>query len=409
MPETTMASVIRAFVRLALLLPVAFVVATAGCASLTRNPVPVDQMASAQVPGMPGVRGWGGETSHWLQEDLVQSARDEREDVVPRNPDGSRYYHVLTLSGGGAQGAFGAGFLYGWTEAGTRPKFKIVTGISTGSLIAPFAFLGSEYDGQLKEAFTTITSKNVFEMSLPLFGGEALTSTAPLANLIERYIDEEYLTRAAQAHAAGRRLYMGTTNMDAERLVVWNMGAIAASGHSDALELFRNVMRASASLPILFPPVYFDVEVDGRRYDEMHVDGGIMTQVFFTGLSLDLVAAARDVEAPVRGGSVYVIRNDKLSPVPEPIDRKLIAITGRTIAGMIKTMAVADLTRIYLVTEQVGGEFNYVGIPDDFVWDGREAFDREEMRRLFEVGRELAKSGNPWQTVPPLFDERKLR
>lgn len=404
-----MASVTRAFVKLALLLPVAFVVATAGCTSLTRDPVPVDQMAGAQVPGMPGVRGWGGETSPWLQADLVQSARDEQEEIVPRNPDGSRYYHVLALSGGGAQGAFGAGFLYGWAEAGTRPKFKIVTGISTGSLIAPFAFLGSEYDEELKEAFTTITSKNVFEMSLPLFGGEALTSTTPLANLIERYIDEEYLPRAAQAHAAGRRLYIGTTDMDAERLVVWNMGAIAASGHPDALELFRNVMRASASLPILFPPVYIDVEVDGRRYDEMHVDGGIMTQVFFTGLSLDLVAAAREVEARVRGGSVYVIRNDKLSPAPEPIDRKLIAITGRTIAGMIKTMAVADLTRIYLVTEQVGGEFNYVGIPDDFVWEGREAFDREEMRRLFEVGRELAKSGNPWRTVPPLYDERKLR
>ena len=404
-----MASVTRAFVKLALLLPVAFVVATAGCTSLTRNPVPVDQMASAQVPGMPGVRGWGGETSRWLQEDLVQSARDEREDIVPRNPDGSRYYYVLALSGGGAQGAFGAGFLYGWTEAGTRPKFKIVTGISTGSLIAPLAFLGSEYDEQLKDAFTTITSENVFEMSLPFFGGEALTSTTPLANMIERYIDEEYLTRAAQAHAAGRRLYIGTTDLDAERLVVWNMGAIAASGHSDALELFRNVMRASASLPILFPPVYIDVEVGGRRYDEMHVDGGIMTQVFFTGLSLDLVAAARDVEAPVRGGSVYVIRNDKLSPAPEPIDRTLLAITGRAIAGMIKTMAVADLTRIYLVTEQVGGEFNYVGIPDEFVWEGQEAFDREEMRRLFEVGRELAASGNPWRTVPPLYDERKLR
>ena len=248
-------------------------------------------------------------------------------------------------------------------------------------------------------------------MSLPFFGGEALTSTTPLANLIERYIDEEYLTRAAQVHAAGRRLYIGTTDLDAERLVVWNMGAIAASGHPDALALFRNVMRASASLPILFPPVYIDVEVGGRRYDEMHVDGGIMTQVFFTGLSLDLVAAAREleVEAPVRGGSVYVIRNDKLSPAPEPIDRTLLAITGRAIAGMIKTMAVADLTRIYLVTEQVGGEFNYVGIPDEFVWEGQEAFDREEMRRLFEVGRELAASGNPWRTVPPLYDERKLR
>lgn len=403
-----MTDVNSAFAKLASLLVVALAVATTGCGSLPRDPVPVDQMASAEVPGMSDVRGWGGETSPWLQEDLVQSVRDEREDTVPRNPDGSRRYNVLSISGGGAQGAFGAGLLYGWTEAGTRPKFKVVTGISTGALIAPFAFVGSEYDEELKEAFTNITSKDVFKVSAPFFASEAFTSTTPLAKLIARNIDEAYLARAAQTHAAGRRLYIGTTNMDAERLVVWNMGAIAASGHPDALALFRNVMLASASLPILFPPVYIAVEADGQRFDEMHVDGGVMTQVFFTGLSLDLAAVAKEhaAQAPILGGTVYIIRNDKLLPAPRPIDRTLLAITARAVSGMIKTMAIGDFARIYVVTKNAGGDFRYVGIPDDFVWESEEAFDRQEMRRLFEVGRELATSGSAWQDVPPLIQQQ---
>lgn len=404
-----MPTVARAFVKLASLFSVGFVLAATGCASLPREPVPVDRMASAQVPGMPGVRGWGGETSRWLQEDLVQSVRDEREDAVPRNPDGSRHYNVLAVSGGGAQGAFGAGILYGWSQAGTRPKFKVVTGISTGALVAPFAFVGPEYDEQLKEAFTTITSSDIYSAGLSFLSREALTSTAPLANLIAGYIDDEYLARAAQAHAAGRRLYIGTTNLDAERLVVWNMGAIAASGHPDALALFRNVMLASASLPILFPPVYIAVEVDGQRYDEMHVDGGVITQVFFTGLSLDLVAAAAElqVEAPTIGGTVYVLRNDFLRPIAIPIERDLFAITGRTITSMIKTMAIGDVARIYLVSRQAGGDFEFVSIPEDFVWEGEEGFDREEMRRLFEVGRELGASGEAWGDLPPILQRSR--
>lgn len=371
------------------------------CGSLPRNPVPVEKIYGAEVVDMPQVRAWGGALSEHLQRDLVQSIYDEKGLDYVEHDDGSRGYIALAISGGGAKGAFSAGFLNGWSRTGDRPVFKLVTGISAGSLVAPFAFLGPEYDPQLKDAFTTISDREVFKTDVGR--RDALTDTAPLFEVISRYVDESFLKAVAAAHADGRRLYIGTTNLDAQRLVVWNMGAIASHGGPEALDLFRKVMLASSSIPLVFPPVMIDVEVDDSRYDEMHVDGGVMTQVFFYGFTLDLISAVREVKPEIRRnrGRIYILRNGSLGVRPSITERKLLDITNRTLDNMVRAMSWGDLYRVYTITRDRGIDFNYAAIPDDFDWQGKETFDKAEMNRLYQVGYELARNGYDWRKVPP--------
>ena len=268
----------------------------AACATLPRDAVPVERVFDAQIAGMPGVRAWGGIPSEDLQADLIESTRQGEFGQFPVDENGYPIYNALALSGGGATGAFGAGFLNGWTETGKRPDFKIVSGISTGALTAPVAFLGSDYDHLLREVYTGVRTENILKrLSLfaILFQSESLASTAPLQELIERYFDSAFLREVAKRHNQGYRLYIGTHHMDAQRLVVWNMGAIANSAHPEAEDLFRKVVLASASIPTAFPPVLIDAEVDGERYDEMHVDGGVSVQVFFYAGTIDVGAAIK--------------------------------------------------------------------------------------------------------------------
>jgi hypothetical protein len=377
----------------------------AGC-SLPRNPVPIALMSNAELVSVKGIRTYGGEFSPHFQKDVVESIRQERESDFPLQPDGSTSYSTLALSGGGANGAFGAGFLCGWTQAGTRPKFKLVTGISTGALIAPSAFLGSEYDGKLRKSYTTLTTRDVFNVRnvMSLLWEESFADTGPLERLIERHVDQEVLDAIGAEHAHGRRLYIGTTNLDAGRFVVWNMGAIANSGHPDALKLFRKVMLASASIPGAFPPVYFDVEAADKQYDEMHVDGATTTGVFFHGFTLDLPAARKEVhgeKAPKPGGAIYIIRNGQIAPDPEQVRRHFAKIATRALSTLIRAQGWSDLYRVYIITKRDQVDFHYVDIPDDYVPAGKEAFDPKEMNRLFDLGFELAKSGYKWHKVPP--------
>ena len=303
------------------------------CGSLQRNPVPVDQMDAAVVLDMPDVRSWGNQFSAHFQEDILQSVRDEPAGAFPRHPDGALAYNALTLSGGGSDGAFGAGILNGWTESGTRPDFKVVTGISTGALIAPFAFLGPEYDAVLKDFYTGVTTEDILRFRSKVQGirAESLADSAPLAALIASLVDAEFLKAIAEAHARGKRLYIGTTHLDADRLVVWNMGAIAGSDSPKAPELFRSIMLASASIPGAFPPVFVQVEVNGQTFDEMHVDGGVKTQVFLHGAMVDLAEAARTLGGDEKledRSTIYLIRNGKIEPEPTQVRRKTLAIGG---------------------------------------------------------------------------------
>jgi hypothetical protein len=251
-----------------------------GCATVKkRNPLPQDLSPDAQVPGISNARFWGDEPPATVAE-WLHSTKAELEVEYPALIRSAHNY--LAISGGGLNGAFGAGLLLGWTANGDRPEFSLVTGISTGAFTAPFAFLGSDYDAKLKEIYTTVSTKDIIRKRplLEFLTGDSAASTKPLRKLMAKYVDREMMEAVATEHRKGRRLLVGTTNLDAGRPVIWNIGAIAASGDPKALELIHDVLLASAAIPLVFPPLFVEVESDGSRYDEIHVDGGASSQVF---------------------------------------------------------------------------------------------------------------------------------
>jgi len=371
-----------------------------GCGTIKRNPVPLEQMDKAQIPDLPGIRSFGLAFSESFHKDFVQSVRDEPPGLYPLNADGAKPYAILILSGGGEKGAFGAGFLNGWTQAGTRPLFKAVTGVSTGALIAPFAFLGPDYDETLRALFTDSDRKDIVKIRL---GTDSLSNSRPLATLIAQHVTEDVLQKVAAEHARGRRLYIGTTNMDAQGFVVWNMGAIAHSDHPDSLALFRNVMLASASIPVFMPPVMFEVEVGGKRYDEMHADGGTLAQMFFIGFTMDPVAGRKELGIKGGGGKLYIIRNDQSDPVAEQVERKLTDIASRMIHTVMKAQSHGDLLRIYLIAELNDIDYNYIEIPKSYVKKEKGMFNTNEMRRLFALGVEVGAATKRWRKKPYLW------
>ncbi|MEB8434397.1 patatin-like phospholipase family protein [Cocleimonas sp. KMM 6892] len=375
------------------------------CSTLPRHPAPLDKMLSAKISGMSGVRAWSGTFSKDFESDLLLSIKQEKSHLAASSLVKLPASSVLTLSGGGDNGAFGAGFLQGWTKTGTRPTFKLVTGISTGALIAPFAFIGPEYDATLQEAFTTIDANNIyFPRWISFMWSDSFTDTAPLLRLIKRYITNDVLNKVALAHRQGRRLFIGTTNLDADRLVVWNMGAIANSGHPKALELFQQIILASSSVPVAFPPVLIKVEADGKTYDEMHVDGGVKAQLFFLAATLDLTDFRKKlnlVEEPNRKMSIYIIRNAEIGPELKQVPRNLTKISERALSSMIKSQALNDLNRVYGLAKTQGLDFNWVALPEEYEPTESDEFDRKEMNRLFKKGYEQGLKKDVWKKVPP--------
>jgi predicted acylesterase/phospholipase RssA len=377
-----------------------------GCAALLREPVPVELMGKTMIPGLPEVRATAGERNSPLEADLIASFAQESPADFPVQADGSVHYAQLILSGGGANGAFGAGLLNGWSTHGTRPKFKIVTGVSTGALMAPYAFLGAEFDPALKHFYTTTDSRRVFLVrSLRhILSGESLADTGPLAETLNEQIDAAFLERIAAEHRRGRRLYVATTDLDAQRFVIWNLGAIAASGHPKALELFRRAILASASIPVVFPPVFFQVEADGRRYDEMHVDGAVGTRMFYNGGLFDFAAAQRAAGRATAGvENLYVIHNGQLRPVPAQTPRTLRGIGARALGSTAKSAAVGDLFRIYVLAQRGGGNLRWLTLPAGVEIESEESFDPVAMTALFEVGYALGAQGPPWIDRLPGF------
>ncbi len=374
------------------------------CSSLPRRPVPAALIEQAQLPGLADIRSFGDTADDRLVHRFIASIERER-DWLGITADGTLPpAHFLALSGGGANGAFGAGLLAGWSERGDRPEFKIVTGVSTGALIAPFAFLGPRYDADLKELYTTLTTSDLVQKRGVLSGllGEAFEETAGLQRLLEQHVDATMLAEVAREHERGRLLILSTTHMDAERPVIWSMGRIAASGHPDAPKLFRDVMVASASIPGAFPPVLFEVEVDGERYDEMHCDGGVTSQVFLYPPAFSF-ADLPDPRMARRERHLYVIRNGRLRADYAAVERGTLSIAARAVATLVKTQGIGDLYRIYLGCQRDGIEFNLASIPDTFVARPAEFFDPAYMSELYATGRAAMLTGSPWQTAPPGF------
>lgn len=270
------------------LIVIGFVSGSVGCAGkLTRNPLPPELTNEAIIPGVPDARSWADEWPKFSQKRFAEFTDADFQRVFPEIYN--KPHNYLAISGGGANGAFGAGLLAGWTAAGTRPEFTMVTGISTGALSAPFVFLGSDYDDELKKVYTTTTTDEVAikRNTLTAIFSELMADTAPLRKLIEHYINEEVIKAIAMEYKKGRRLYIGTSNLDASRGVIWNVTAIAASDYPRKVELIHDILQASSAIPVAFPPVEIPVEVNGDSYDEMHVDGGTGAQVFVYPAAID--------------------------------------------------------------------------------------------------------------------------
>lgn len=305
--------------------------------------------------------------------------------------------NIMALSGGGADGAFGAGLITGWGEAGTRPEFDIVTGVSTGALMATFVFLGPSADDALTSLYTTTRSDEVFaDRGLTGLLGDSLLDTAPLRTKIAAIVTERTLAAVAAEHARGRRLYVATTNLDAGTVSVWNLGAIASSDDPGRLELYREILRASAAVPGYFAPVLIRTSGDGG--DQMHVDGGVKAPVLLRSFML---------EGPYRRKNVYVLVNGalKLRTSADAVRASLGDIAKKSITELLRGLLYKTVYQSYVTVRQAGASFNLSYIPDD-VPETRDPlkFVPEEMQALYAAGRALGRSGRAWHSEPPRLE-----
>ena len=377
-----------------------------GCSAPARGPaVPTGKAAKASVLGVPNERFFPLQGVQPLSDEFLAAvARRSRALGLPPGATLPEI-QLLAVSGGGENGAFGAGLLCGWSEHGDRPTFELVTGVSTGALTAPFAFLGSSYDPQLKEVYTQLSPDRVLEkrsITAAVFD-DALTDNSPLFETISGYLTDAMLVAIAKAYDEGRLLLIGTTNLDAQQLVIWNIGAIAKSRHPKALDTIRRILLASAAIPGAFPPSMFDVTIDGQPYQEMHVDGGAFAQAFLSPPSVMAVRQERmrrhEKVIPVEA---YVIRNGRLDPEWASVERRTMSVAGRAISTMIAVSGYNDVQRMYASTQRDGMGFNLAYIGSDFTMELPEPFDPGFMQALYDYGYEQGKRGYDWAHKPPL-------
>jgi hypothetical protein len=384
--------------------------ALSACSAIgPRTPVPVDERSHTSVLGLPNGRFFIDQPAAMSAEQALALDREAKALGVPRGGVLPTAY-LLSLSGGGDNGAFGAGLLAGWTKHGDRPKFKLVTGISTGALIAPFAFLGPEYDGALTDVYTHINPSKVYEkrfLPYAALAQDALSDSGPLYETISHYLNEAMLARIAAEYHKGRLLLIQTTDLDAGRPSIWNIGALAASGDPRAPDLIKHILLASASIPAAFPPVIFDVEAGGKPYQEMHVDGGAVSQAFLVPPSLNTRVALDHSGYKRKSTVAYIIRNSRLTTSWTDVEQTTLPIAEKAVSTMINYNGVGDLYRIYLVTQRAGASFNLAYVGEDFQAPHPEEFDPTFMRALYQFAYEKSSKGYPWEHAPPGFQPKK--
>ncbi len=371
-----------------------------------RTPPPPELYASAEPAGAAGAsrafRLWGDDIDVARREAARAYLRDRtiRHWRALGAPASGLDYDMLALSGGGPDGAFAAGLLSGWSASGLRPEFELVTGISVGALIAPFVFLGSDYDPVLRTIFTELGADSVAELQIfsALFGALGVADTNPLRLTLRRMVDEPLLKAIAEESRKGRVLLIGTTNIDAQRPVIWDMGAIAEAGEID---LFREVMLASAAIPGAFPPARIEVVAAGETFTEFHVDGGVTHSVIIGPTGVESVLP-RNLPFPIRR-TIYVIQNNSLFPAYEPVASRLPAIASRSLSTLIRGQSDGDLLRIALAAEEIGADFRLVFVPPGFASPSATDFDTAYMTALFAHAYADALDGIDWlQTAPGL-------
>lgn len=364
----------------------------AGCASsdLERVPYSAADAGLADIPGMPHVRFYSDTTASVFDTFAGQRAGQASRDTS-----------YLALSGGGADGAFGAGMLRGLSESGRRPTYTIVSGVSTGALMAPFAFLGSAYDGTLERLYTGDLGASLIKKASLINGlfGNALVESDKLGRLVAQYVDLSILDQVAAEHRKGRRLFVATTNLDSQRPVVWDLGAIASSGSPNALALFRQVITASASIPSLFPPRLVSVEAGGRSFKEMHVDGSTMQQIFVA--PDDVLFGQRQDRSLPRLKSLYILLNNKVAPTFAVTPNETLAVGSRSLSTILRREVQANVQASYGYAQRHGIGFNLAAIPGDYDDSAADSFDTGFMAKLYSYGVAQGKSASPWLAAPP--------
>jgi predicted acylesterase/phospholipase RssA len=382
----------------------ALAVMISGCVAVQeRAAVPGPQLEAAQVGGYGDVRFWGDAVTPTIEAVIRRQYGQVREASLAGQPGAStRKADFLAISGGGGEGAYAAGFLTGWTRSGQRPHFEVVTGVSTGALAAPFAFLGPSYDGVLQEIYTQYSDNDlVIDRGVLGLLGSSRYDTAPLKRLLERYMTDDVLDAIAREYAKGRRLLVQTTNIDAQRPVIWDLSAIAASRQPERRDLIIRILLASTALPGLFPAVRIRVDADGRTYDELHVDGGVTAQLFFAPPRTRFARFEQMAFGHARERTLYVIRNGKLSPDYKPTEERALPLATRSIMTLTKYQGLSDLRRLDRIARETNARVLFTSIPPDFTKAARSEFDREYMGELFHVGEQMGQLGRAWRSSPP--------
>ena len=335
---------------------------------------------AALIAGIPDARVWG----------------DSESGFVRLLPPASGPW--LAISGGGSDGAYGAGVLTGWSEAGTRPEFAVVTGVSIGALIAPFAFLGPRYDEDLHKNFTTIGAADIFEDRMTR---DSLFDYWPLKRVVEQRVTAKLLSEIATEHARGRRLLVVTTNLDAGRRVVWNMGAIAAHGEH-GLKLFRDILLASSSIPGFFSPVPIEVEANGKKFHELHGDG-TLTAPFFV-VPETMLSAYSSSRLPF--SQLYVLVNSKLGPEFKMPERNIPGVLGRSIGVALTAALRTEVMLTYVGAQRHGIALRIAHVDAAFDHPSRGPFDGKYMQALYDVGVAAGKKGAAFGDTLPEFSMR---
>lgn len=306
--------------------------------------------------------------------------------------------NILALSGGGPDGAYGAGVLNGWTATGKRPEFDIVTGISTGAIIAPFAFLGSEYDGALRRFYTTTDTSRVarFRVIPAVIGGGALADNAPLERAIAQELTDQIISKIGEEHVKGRRLIIGTTNIDAERPVLWDIGELASANTPEAFALIRKIVLASAAIPVFLKPVRIPVTDGVSTKEELHVDGALTQQIFAYPANLPMKRALAEAGLAGQTNQIWVIHNKRLEPRFEAQSTSLIKMANRTLSILIRSQGLGDLAFIIALAKRDGLVISGLAVPARFSDSPTQAFDPAYMTKLYNIGLTDGSSVNSW-------------
>ena len=381
----------------ALLAPLLALALLSGCGVPERDPAaPPEELADKAEPaGYSNIRSWG-DSGPTRDSALVADYRSQ----IRKSARSNGSIDILAISGGGADGAYGAGFLTGWSARGNRPEFDIVTGISTGALIAPFAFLGSDFDDRLQALFTNVTTFDLLDLNLfsALFGGPSLADTGPLKKIIARELNADVIAAISREHEKGRRLYIGTTNLDAQRPVIWDIGRIAASGNPGAAQLIRKIILASATVPGGFPPVMMDVVAEGSRYQEMHVDGSVTQSIFIYPPALPMQRILTDLGLTKSRKTFWLIRNTDQRPEYATSEPGVIGISTRAMLTLVKSQGNANLRQIATIARRDGFAFRLTAIPASFKVKRELGFNSEYMNSLYQEGVRNGRSKSPWLT-----------